>query len=616
MVVFSTSADRDLLLFLPCAVSDFKDKGFFAYPACYHLEAALHVDPEVMEAWEVEVLPFRPPGSGPMAHGDRLWERVLYDVHSRNPRAVAFSLYGWSLEPSLRVARALRAVAPEILLVAGGPEVADREEVAPQWDAFDVLIEGDGEAPLAAVLRRLSAGEDPGDAPGVSWRAGDGWRHNPVRRGGPKPPIPDYYTPNPRLLAGEAYYLSTRGCDHACKYCQWATQGLRYKPPEQVVAELEAILGSESVRSIVFFDYDLPSIYRDDPDTIRRILAVLQTRPEVAVQFFTSPGNLGRLELPELAGALRISRIMVGIQSMSPAVLRAVNRGWAVSQLDDLDAAPQALRRHVVIELVYPLPEETPETFFCGLDRLVRMGYGRFQIFPLVVLRGTPLHREAATWGLRYMEDPPSYALETAAFPAAAMREARGVAWLLSLLNELSGAEPDDVDALNAWVRATPELIVELRARVRDGEPLDRILGDVMEAIHGDGFVGADAVGDFLAVGGREKLLAPPGPAAAEEAPRQAAAEASMPRDAFPPAEGLERVLAAAGTTVIEEILGDGALTVRIRHEEGVVDLEIFGADDTRLYYKAAGRYKVAYSGSLEDLAVVDRLVRFLEEEK
>ncbi len=451
---------RDLLLFLPFAVSDFKDKGFFAYPACYHLEAALRVEPGMIEAWEIEALPFRPSTSGPMAHGDRLWERIFYQIQSRSPRAVAFSLYGWSLAPSLRLARALRAAAPGILILAGGPEIADREELALRWDAFDVLIEGDGEVPLSAVLR-----------------------------------------------------------------------------PEQVITELETILGSESVRSIVFFDYDLLSIYQDDLDTIRRILAVLQTRPEVAVQFFTSPGNLGRPELAELVESLRISRIMVGIQSMSPAALRAVNRGWAVSQLDDLDAPPPDLRRHVVIELVYPLPEETPETFFGGLDRLVRMGYGRFQVFPLVVLRGTALRREATRWGLQFMEDPPSYALETASFPAAAMREARGVAWILSLLNEFNGTEPDDVDALDTYVRATPGLIGELRARVRDGAPLDRILGDVMDAIHGETFVGADAVDDFLVIAGRDEILAQRVPSSGgDEAPRAVEVGVATRRDAFPPA--------------------------------------------------------------------------------
>ncbi len=55
---------------------------------------------------------------------------------------------------------------------------------------------------------------------------------------------------------------------------------------------------------------------------------------------------------------------------------------------------------------------------------------------------------------------------------------------------------------------------------------------------------------------------------------------------------------------------------MRIRHADGDVDLQIFGEEDGRLYYKAGGRYKVAYSGTLEDLAVVDDLVRYLEDEK
>ncbi|MFH1530859.1 MAG: radical SAM protein [Pseudomonadota bacterium] len=610
-----TGSGGDLILFLPCATSKVNDKGLFAYPACYQLEASLKADPAVAGRWEVEVLPFTPPASGPMAYWDRLLERILYDVQSRAPRVAAFSLYGWSLEPSVRLARALRGTLPGTLLIAGGPEVAEREDFVEQWDVFDVLIEGDGEAPLAELLRRLAAGEALEGIPSMSWRGADGWRHAPRRSGGLQPPIPDFYTPNPQHMAREAYYLSTRGCDHACRYCQWATQPLRRKPQDQVIRELEAITASPSLRCIIFFDYDMFQIYRDEPAFFRRILEVLRARGDLKVEFFTSPGNLGQPELPEVVETLHLPRINLGVQSMSPAALRAVNRGWAVQDLDGLDALASALRRHVVIELVYPLPEETPDSFFQGLDRLVRMGYSRFQIFPLIVLRGTELRRNAATWGLRYIDAPPSHALETATFPAAAMREARGVAWVLSLLLEFNDNDPDDLVALDAWVRKTPGLIGELRARVRDGVPLDRILGDALAAIHGADFVGADRIVDFLAISGRNEILAPRTAAQrGEEASPPAGAVAPAARGAFPSAAALAKLLTDAGALVLEERLTDGALEVKVRLPAGVVDLRIFGEDDGRLYYKAAGRYKVAYSGPLEDLAVMDALVRYLED--
>ena len=603
----NSGSGKDLLLFLPCAISDLRVGGFFTYQACYLLEASLRAEPAIDAAWDIEVLPFRPPASSPMFHGDRLWERVIYDILSRRPRVVAFSLFGWSFEHSRRVAQALRIMAPDILLVAGGPDVVDREELAPRWATFDVLIEGDGEVPLAALLRRLAAGDDPGDIPGLSWKGPGGWRHAQVRRGGHGEYIPDYFTPNHELLAGQAYY----------KYCMWATQGFRRKGADQVLTELRAILGSVAVRSVSFFDYDLLGIYQEAPEVLEQILEVLRSRPEVDFSFFTKAGGLGRPELRTLTTELRLNQISVGIQSMNPDALAAVNRGWGAEDLVGLETMPRDLRRHAVMELMYPLPEETPESFFSGLDRLVRLGYSRFQIFPLVVLRGTALYQEAARWGLRFMESWPNHALETATFPAVAMREAQGVSWLLSLLNELNCRSQEDIEALERHVHATPGLVDALRARVRDGEALDRIFGDIMADIHGEAFVGSDAVSDFLTVSWWRDIAGARVAKAALSGAGQRSGPSSvapMDRAAFPPGDELVGLLARSGAVVLEEILGEGMLGLRSRHRGADVEIQIFGAEDPRQHYKVAGRYKVAYTGTLEDIGILDELVRYLKE--
>lgn len=84
-------------------------------------------------------------------------------------------------------------------------------------------------------------------------------------------------------------------------------------------------------------------------------------------------------------------------------------------------------------------------------------------------------------------------------------------------------------------------------------------------------------------------------------------------RSAFPPADALAAALATRGATVTEEVLDATTLTVRIRHSGGAADLRVFDAEDPTQHYKLAGRYKVAYSGPMDDMEIMEELVRFLQ---
>ena len=168
---------------------------------------------------------------------------------------------------------------------------------------------------------------------------------------------------------------------------------------------------------------------------------------------------------------------------------------------------------------------------------------------------------------------------------------------------------------LDSWVRQNPGFVGEIRARVRAEEPLDEILAGVFEAIHGDAFLGMDAVGDFLRIQCRDDWRRPeslrtsaagPAPAGTDGAP-------AGDRAGYPPPDALAAALSARGAAVLEEHLDPTTLTIRIRQGDSLVDLQIFDAGDPRQHYRIAGDHKVAYSGPLTDMTVMEALVRCLE---
>ena len=90
---------------------------------------------------------------------DRGGDAWLLDaILARDPDMVGFSLYTWNSTRALGLARALKAVAPEILILGGGPEVNQDNQFIMGEAALDLLIFGEGERTFVELCRLLIQG--------------------------------------------------------------------------------------------------------------------------------------------------------------------------------------------------------------------------------------------------------------------------------------------------------------------------------------------------------------------------------------------------------------------------------------------------------------------------
>src|SRR2546427_12024445 len=71
------------------------------------------------------------------------------------------------------------------------------------------------------------------------------------------------------------------------------------------------------------------------------------------------------------------------------------------------------------------LPGESVESFAAGFDRLVGLGPQEIQVGLLKRLRGTPIVRHDAAWGMRYNPHPPYEVLQTQLIDFATMQSLR-----------------------------------------------------------------------------------------------------------------------------------------------------------------------------------------------
>jgi radical SAM superfamily enzyme YgiQ (UPF0313 family) len=228
-------------------------------------------------------------------------------------------------------------------VVLGGPEPVNY--ASEYLDAgADVIVAGEGELALEALLR---TGMDPSrwaSVPGVLFRAGDG----SVARTSPAPlirnldeqPWPDRESIDiERYLAvwrqhhgmGSVSVITARGCPYHCAWCSHSVFGKthRRRSPRAVVDEIEWIRTRYNPEMLWLAD-DVFTIHHG---WIREYATEMKRRGlYIPFECITRADRLTR----EIAGALAelgCFRVWIGSESGSQRVLDAMQRGVTVAQV-------------------------------------------------------------------------------------------------------------------------------------------------------------------------------------------------------------------------------------------------------------------------------------------
>ncbi len=331
-----------------------------------------------------------------------------------------FTAYLWNVERSLWLARRLKEQDPAARVIFGGPEAAEgaRGVLAAAGAAGvpDTLAVGEGETAFLAALRDLRAG-----APLARTYRALRWADLTQ-------------VPNPYLSgalparADEPLYLETlRGCPCRCTYCFYGKSFARTprgaSPPGSRPAPLRRF--PDGLLDAVFRlarERDVPEIYLMDPSfgaggaealegKLRRIRAANPTRLPLHTELRLEAVTPQAARLLAEAGFVSVE---AGLQSTNREALREVRRPWNRERFARGARRLQEQGVAVRTGIILGLPHDGLEELEATLDFVLACGLGAgLEAYPLALLPGTEIRRQADRLGLSAMGFPPYWVLRT-----------------------------------------------------------------------------------------------------------------------------------------------------------------------------------------------------------
>lgn len=319
------------------------------------------------------------------------------------PSIVGIGVYIWNVEESRQLVQILRTLQPELIIIAGGPEVSYEEQAQPWLAACDYVISGQADLAFAELCEPLLQGNRPAEKFLKPASPRLDAIHLPY----------DCYT-DEDIAQRRIYVEASRGCPFKCEFCLSALDKTAWPFDLELFLTAMDRLYRRGARQFKFVD----RTFNLKAESCRKILQFFLDRldPELFLHFELIPDHLPE-SLKPLIQAFPPGQLQfeIGIQSFNPAVQTLISRRQNDAQAEEnIRWLREQTHAHLHTDLIAGLPGETLASFAAGFDRLHALAPHEIQVGILKRLRGTPIIRHTSEYQLRFNPQPPYNILATA----------------------------------------------------------------------------------------------------------------------------------------------------------------------------------------------------------
>ena len=345
---------------------------------------------------------------GPLQAQTRLQEFVIGTkttelvelILVNKPRIIGFGVYIWNVEETTKLVAMLKRVAPEVIIVLGGPEVSHEAGEQEIVRLADYLITGWGDVTFPKLCGEILNGPKP----------------LMKIHAGVQAPLAELQLPyslytDDDIRHRTIYVEASRGCPFKCEFCLSALDKTAWPfALENFLAEMES-LHARGARLFKFVDRTFNLNIKTSLKIMQFFLDKIAANPDdpIYAHFELVPDHLpdalkeGISKFPP--GALQFE---IGIQSFNPDVQALVSRKQDNQKAaDNIRWLTTQSHAHMHVDLIAGLPGETVASFAEGFNKLVALKPHEIQFGILKRLRGTPIIRHTENFGMVFDPHPP-----------------------------------------------------------------------------------------------------------------------------------------------------------------------------------------------------------------
>ena len=311
-------------------------------------------------------------------------------------KIVGISIYIWNVEETSEVINLLKQIAPEIKIIAGGPEVSFPSDLPDLAQSCDFIITGPGEKSLYDLCHQLLTNQQP---------------LNRIISGEAQPldtlELPYKFYNEEDIRNRLIYVEASRGCPFKCEFCLSALDKTA-KPfsLDKFLTEMEDLL-NRGARNFKFID-------RTFNLKISTSVAILEfflerMHDDLYLHFEVIPDQLpDKLKQALKKFPQHSLQFEIGVQTFDADIQARINRR------QDNEKTNENLRwlrdntgAHIHADLIFGLPGDNLENFAVSFNQLVGLKPQEIQLGILKRLRGAPINRHTDDYQIRYNPKAP-----------------------------------------------------------------------------------------------------------------------------------------------------------------------------------------------------------------
>ena len=325
-----------------------------------------------------------------------------------NPRIAAFSTYVWNWQMSIEVARRIKEIYPQCLIIFGGPQVPDQiDGFFERYPFIDITVHGEGEIAFSEILIGY-LDKNYGNIQAATINKGKG----DMTKFAKKAMIPNInILPSPYLnhvfddilklpYSFQAIWETNRGCPYGCAYCDWGfsnSKKIRAFDNKRLQAEIEWF-GNNKISFILGADSNFGILPRDLDLANRLAQKKAETKgyPGKYRVSYAKNSDDRVLQIAKILHSQKLDKgISLSVQSMDDNTLKIIKR-----QNIKIESLANYLKKYQMegiptyTELILGLPGETYESFKEGINKLLIAGvHNSLAIYNCAVLPNALLNQ-------------------------------------------------------------------------------------------------------------------------------------------------------------------------------------------------------------------------------